>query len=242
MMEAKTPRKKRDTRWDKRGKVRGRVNKRDLKAMIRLQNQGSSDISIAKELKWDIRTVRKHLGSVGRRELTEKLCPCLTNPHLELPNRYATYPLELHEQDWRLDPITWFYLCTPDFSEEGMMYWEDKFVKQLKRSSFWNHYQKLKIEVYRLQKDYENSAPTLADEDRNIWQQIQGERNEHFLPSRVPISLEPDWDQWEPYYDREYCDRVIRVFNDNIDDLTDRLCGLEELLQQLNGDLIIKGA
>lgn len=240
MVEAKSPKKTRDTRWDISYKPTGHVKKRELNTIMRLLDRGWVAVDIARRLRRDPRTVQKHIDKVMQDQYAAVLSTCLSKPHINVPSNYTPVPLELHGQDWRLNPIIWFHLSAPDLSEDAEVHWERDFpslVRRLKGQSFWRHYLKLKSDAYALQQEYECAAQALSEEDQVTWENTQHDRNAHFLPSRVPDEPEPAWDEWEPCYDHGYADRVVRVFGHQIKGLTEKMCNLEDGLQRLSDDL-----
>ena len=213
--------------------------------MKRLRSGGATYKKIGKSLDLDWRTVRKHLGMDPIDQVAHMLRKCLFNPYLSVPPRHVRYPLELYGQDWRLNPITWFQLCTPDLSDDTEPYWEQaypKFMKYLTRTQFWSHYVKLRYDVFKLHKEYENAVQKLSGSDislRECWDNLESQRLRHFPLARVPTFPEPNWNDWEPGYDQEYCDKILSRFSSIIPDVHDRLISLDNMLQQLNDDLTI---
>lgn len=216
-----------------------RVSRRDKQKFGQLWRQGLTEVEIAEKLKRDPRTVRKHLGLSVKMELKRLLSPCLANPQLNLPNITGRYPLQLKDQDFRLNPILWFHLCTPDFSEECEGFWGDytQLERKMEKIRFWQHYVKLKSGVYKLQSDYERACEKLPQSERNVWDRIQSEGLSTPLPYRVPSHPEPECDEYESGYDHKFCNSLLQVFRTLIPDLDDRFIALEQLLQQLNDDL-----
>jgi hypothetical protein len=246
MIEPGTSRKKRGAKYEYKH-FRGRVKKREKKRMERLWGQGQKSIKdIAKDVKRDPRTVAKHLGVSQIDQLSRLLLKCIFNPRISTPPRYARYPLELNGQDWRLDPITWFYLCTPDLSEDVEYLWEDatpKFMNTIKKTKFWRDYIKLRYEVFQLNKGYEEAVQKLSETDvklKELWDKITCERQRYERSSRVPRFPEPSWDEWEPCYDRECADSVLTQFLTVMPDVHERLIWMDDMLQQLNDDLATK--
>ncbi len=207
-----------------------------------LRLKGYTYPQIAEKTKWDYRTVKTYLEKVPT-DLKSLLAPCLTDPNLSIRVAYESYPLELYNQDWRLDPITWFYLCTPDLSEDKERFWSKayaKFKEKMEKSGFWQHYGKLKSAAYRLQSAYKEAAPNLPTELIAVWESIQKELTLRLMPSRIPQNPEPDWEAWRPVHDPDTCKKVFTAFLKLIPDLYTQLIEMEELLQKLNDDLCRK--
>ncbi len=194
---------------------------------------------IADKTNWDSRTVKTYLEGVPT-DPKSLLSPCLTDPHSSIRVAYESYPLELHNQDWRLDPITWFYLCTPDLSEDKERFWSKayaKFKEKMEKIGFWQHYVKLTSAAYRLQSAYKEAAPNLPTELIAVWESIHKELTLRLMPSRIPQNPEPDWEAWRPVHDPNTCRKVFTAFLKLIPDLYLQINEMEELLQKLNDDL-----
>jgi len=176
-------------------------------------------------------------------EFNNLISLCLYNPHTEVCTELQYWkPLHVEDFDYRLDPITWFYLCTPDFSEAR--YWKPCFLElkqYLQEIGFWNHYLELQGSVWKLQKQYEKVAKKLSEEDevfQEIWEQIQDKRLRALRPSRIPADPSSDLKNYKPCYDSGYCDKVMKVLAENINGFSNWLYYLEEQLQKLNDDLL----
>ena len=175
-------------RRNARRKAGGSVNRREQNKYLDLWTSGLNEGDIAKKFNRDIRTVQKYLGDTIKSEMRTILAPCLTNPHLEQTDTAGRGPLELNQQNWRLDPITWFFLCAPDLSEVGKAYWRIEFKEfrnKMEKITFWQHYQNLRDKVNDLQNKYEKAINKLSAGQSEVWERIQRERTSCFPPSRT---------------------------------------------------------
>ena len=167
---------------------------------------------------------------------------CLTDPQLEWVPAIRKEPLIIRGQDWRLDPITWVRLCTPDLTDQDK--WGPLFPSlkaHMKESPFWRHYLELRKTAHDLDKAYEEAARELAkgdDEFSKSWDKIQNEKLLMAKPSRVPDFPEPEWGECRPCYEQEDCSNILRRFAKIIPDVHNRLSALENQLEQLNKDLL----
>jgi len=186
---------------------------------------------------------RLHLNTLLSQ--VSELCSCLEHPTLnDLPEREL---LEVRGYDWRLDPMMWFYLCTPSFSRKDL--WGSEFPKlesHMKESPFWEHLEQLKQAVKALEKDYDGIARTLFKDDQRFeefWKSIQLKRLERetdwgYKPSRTLHTPEPEPEDLKLYYDQEYAKEVMKRFIDIANDLPLRQFELEKMLDQLYIDLL----
>jgi hypothetical protein len=187
---------------------------------------------------------RLHLDNILSQ--LETLRSCLEYPTLnDLPD-YRTL-LNVRGNDWRLDPVMWFYLSTPDFSNKDL--WGPKFPmleSHMKESPFWEHLEHLEHMVKDLEKYYDIIALKLSAEDqrfRDFWRAIQVERLRRetawgYKPSRTTHSPEPTPEDFKLYYDQEYAKEVTKRFERIDDGLSLRQFELEKMLDQLNNDLL----
>jgi len=226
--------------------------------MVRLKKSGHSIEKIAELLNRDNRTIRKYLFLAGAKESqllelhsrhvdrvirsVDLLRSCLINPKLVLIPKRREYPLELNGQDWRLEPLTWFRLCTPDLSNEELWGPEFFILKQhMKESPFWKHYYQLWQEAIKLDKAYQDVARNLGQRDREFnetWREIEKHMVHPYHISRIPDDPEPDWEQYKSCCDRAQSEKLIKMLIRVIPDLVDQQCGLEQLLEQLHQDLL----
>jgi len=180
------------------------------------------------------------------KEEAKRLRACVRNPRLHmLPDKREL--LEVDNQDWRLDPVMWFYLCTPDFSNSKRR-WGDSFslLRQHTRgSSFWKDYGDLWKAARKLEEDYQIAAIQLGkdfDEYRELWNQISVEklgrkRGSLFRPSKYPDAPLEEYEDFIPSYDTYYCDQVLSRFSKIIEGLVMQLLELEQKLEQLYSNL-----
>lgn len=171
---------------------------------------------------------------------------CLEHPILnDLPD-YRDL-LEVRGYDWRLDPITWFHLCTPDFNDTAS--WGKEFVwlkSHMDKSPFWEHLEQLKRAVDDLRKDYDKTAVKLFHNNqqfKEFWtkiqvEQLRRERDRHDRPSRTAHTPEPSAEDFKPYYDQDYAKIIMQKFNSADSNLTEKQLELEKMLDQLNDDLL----
>lgn len=225
--------------WKDRQKQLGRPVATDVSSV------SNKDESHIQEKEYEFRQSQQHKDLL-KKEL-EKIRACLRDPRLyELPDKREL--LEVEGKDWRLDPKMWFYLCTPDFSD--LRKWGYAFPlveKEIKESIFWEHYWQLWDAVEQLENDYGVAAAKLSrdyEEFREPWIKIKVEKamreqDPQLKPSRYPDALEEDLVQFEPSYDREYCNSVMEKLAMIIDNLPIRLLDLEKKLEQLNRDLVL---
>lgn len=179
------------------------------------------------------------------KEEAKRLRACIRNPRLHmLPDKREL--LEVDNQDWRLDPVMWFYLCTPDFSDRRK--WSELFpllTKHMRGSTFWKDSGGLRTAVRKLEEDYQIAAIQLGkdfDQFRELWNQMSVEKlirkkDKFFRPSRYPDAPPEEFEGFEPIYDRNYCEEVLGKFSKVIEGLPMRLLGLEQKLEQLYNDL-----
>jgi hypothetical protein len=179
----------------------------------------------------------------------KNLRSCLLDPRRlpEIPDYRE--PLMIGNRDWRLDPVTWFHLCAPDFT--NLERWGESFLmlkQHMKEGSFWDNYGKLWRAVLKLENDYQRAAAKLQgkyEEFRGEWVSINvsKERRRRGIiprPSRYPGVSEEALDQFESSYRHDYCERVLtRLMQTKVMlDIHDRLLALEVCLVQLSKDLV----
>lgn len=180
------------------------------------------------------------------RSIVALIRSCLEHPILnDLPD-YRDL-LEVRGYDWRLDSITWFYLCTPDFGDTAS--WGKEFVwlkSHMDKSPFWEHLEQLKRAVNDLRKDYNRIAVKLFHNDQQLkrfWtkiqvEQLRRERDRHDRPSRTAHTPEPSAEDFKPYYDQDYAKIIMQKFNSADGSLVGKQLELEKMLDQLNDDLL----
>lgn len=171
---------------------------------------------------------------------------CLEHPTLnDLPDYREL--LEVRGYDWRLDPLTWFYLCAPDFSDTSS--WGKEFIQlrsHMDKSPFWEHLEQLKRAVDNLRKDYDRAAVKLFGNDpqlKEFWtriqiEQLRRERNWHDRPSRTAHTPEPSAEDFKPYYDQDYAKTMMQKLKSTDAGLIEKQLELERMLDQLNDDLL----
>jgi len=186
---------------------------------------------------------RRHLENVLMQ--VELLRFCLEHPTLnDLPEREL---LEVRGYDWRLDPMMWFYLCTPSFSRKDL--WGPRFPmleSHMKESPFWEHLEQLRQAVKALEQDYDRIALNLFKNDqrfKKFWESVQFERLKResdwgYKSSRTLHTPEPEPEDLKPYYDQEYAKEVMKRFIGIVSDLPLRQFELEKMLDQLHIDLL----
>ncbi len=180
--------------------------------------------------------------------LSKSIRRCIEQPNLD--ERPDYHPLmSVRGYDWRLDPVMWFYLCTPDLSKTDSWRTEPVLLKShiennpVKDSPFWEHLDQLWQKVKSLEHDYDKTAIKLMKEDkefRKLWKSIQVERmqrekSEGYKPSRTPLSLTLITDI-KPYYDQGKVDGVMSRFK-VIGHLSSRQFEIEQILGQVYKDL-----
>ncbi len=184
---------------------------------------------------------KSHLDNLKKQ--LEVLRSCLTSPQLELGADFRDYPLELFgegwSQDWRLEPVTWFRLCTPDLTDEAKWGLEYQQLKQhMKDSSFEKHYLQLYQEVINLDKAYKEAATNFQRDYKKTWEDMQVKMVSPYDISRIPAFSEPDWEEYESCCDRTLGDMMVDKFAESIDGLYQWQGKLENMLDQLNKDLL----
>jgi hypothetical protein len=167
----------------------------------------------------------------------------LTEPDLfELPDDREL--LTISGKDWRLDPIMWFHLCTPDLKNKDA--WGATFrmlLEHLEGSQFLKDYASLRQAVGRLEQDYNRAAIQLDAEARASWLDIQTEKAMREktsvpLPLRHPGASDASMDR-SPPYEPCLCKKMIREFSKVMKEppLWMRLRDLEKQLKKLSLDL-----
>jgi hypothetical protein len=149
--------------------------------------------------------------------------------------------------DWRLDPVRWFYLSTPDFSEKKQ--WGEEFPileSHIMKSSFWEHLDQLKQLTVALEKKYDDIVSILLINDESFKltceilksKRTQWEPLAIFRPSRTPFNPDLELEQLEPYYDKELIEKIMHRFESIVPDIWEPQSKLEEMLNQLYEDLL----
>jgi hypothetical protein len=189
---------------------------------------------------------KNHLDNMNKQ--ADILRSCLEDNKLYLQSGYTLRkPLEINGNDWRLDPVTWVRLCTPDFSDESLWGREFPLLKaHTKGSPFWKHLSELHQKAVNLEQDYEKAAQKLVTEDDRfaaIWEVFRKRKLELLphRPSRNPIALDDDdLSQYEPSCKPDLCEQIIDRLSkvDNKINSLDRPIELEVLLDQLNIDMV----
>lgn len=171
---------------------------------------------------------------------------CLLNP-IEHPLPDKRVLLGVGDEDWRLDPIGWFYRSIPDFSDQWRWGYSFPLLKQhMKESPFWKHYGDLWSTTLKLEDSYQHAAAKLSvkyEEFREQWAKINAEkeaRRQGSLPkpSLYPNVMAEELEQFKPSYSVDYCDGVMNKLGEFIPDLMYRQLALEDGLEQLNKDLV----
>jgi hypothetical protein len=192
-------------------------------------------------------SIGKHLNDLI--ELASSIRHCIVPPNLDEEPDYH-HLMNVMGYDWRLDPVMWFYLCTPDLNKVNSWPTEPALLKShiesnpSKKSPFWEHMEELWQKVKALESVYDKRAVDLMKEDKNFkeyWESIQFERVKRedvggYKPSRTPLSLSLIIDV-KPYYDESKVDEVIREFEKIKDFLEGDQFELEQILNQLYKDL-----
>jgi predicted transcriptional regulator len=242
---------------DALGRRTGRVRAPERKEIERMARQGMTITEIADRLGRDPRTIAKELRQgteVNRGHLlrtrhldrlftiADTLRECLYDPVLATPP--ALLPpglLTVYDQDWRLDPILWFYLCVPNLDEECEDYWGPELQmlrEHLAENPFWDRWHKFRAAAYGLQNDY---VEAIEKADKNEVEQLpehaRPERISYPVATRLPQATEPLWDEWEPPYDTEECEQAMTILKKHMPDLEERQLELLRMLRDLNEDL-----
>jgi len=149
---------------------------------------------------------------------------------------------EIAGSDWRLTPLLWFRLVTPDFRDEvlwGPVYQDLKL--HLKQSPFCDHYDSLCKSAQNLEEEYSQAVERLLEVEPQFttaW--IKGHRGLEWYtePSWVP-GIERNLNSVGPLpLGAVFVDRSVRLLGSNeIPDLGTRLHQMEARLQELWNDL-----
>ena len=182
-------------------------------------------------------------------DLAVKIRSCIERPNLDEEADYHQL-LNVRGYDWRLDPVMWFYLCTPDVSKTDYWGTDPALLKShiesnpLKKSLFWDHMDQLWQKVKTLDHEYDKMAIEIMADDsefKKYWESIQLEKVKReeegvYKPSRTPLSVTLVNDI-RPYYDESKVDEVIDKFAKTDFTLSVHQYELEEILNQLYKDL-----
>jgi hypothetical protein len=174
------------------------------------------------------------------KNFSEEIRACLYNPS-DIGNLLA-----IDSKSYVFDPITWFYLCTPNFDDE--LYW-GKLLAQLRQhidvtqnidgSPFFEHYEKLKIDIDKLQLDYKRKAKVLSSENREfklLWRKIQQSRKTKPTPSRVQHYTKMDVNYYSSFSEIKDDLLLLAELKEYIPDVNNRLDNINKQLKQLNDD------
>jgi len=170
--------------------------------------------------------------------IKSKLLSCLYNIHTEIATETEWVPLQYEGLDYRLEPVTWFRICTPDLMDECC--WSphyDDMKHYLLENGFLNHYWELKKKADTLQSLYDFKIADLPLIYRMIYRNIRNRTERRFGPSRIPAEPKPDFKRYAPVCGHWLSGKIIIAFQNRIPELTDMLYDLEWRLQKLNDDL-----
>ncbi len=188
---------------------------------------------------------RQNILALGK--IASQVRNCLHKPSKQLHPDFHKF-LYVGGQDWRLDPKMWFFLCTPSF-KRWRNNWSELFpsFRYLTRKGFfWKNYGKLWKSVLELERQYQIAVIRLGqdfDEFRDIWMKLSVEKlmretGELPRPYCYPDSTPEDMEWFEPGYDCEYSEEVLKRFYTVMGvELEIRYFELEELLAKLNRNM-----
>jgi hypothetical protein len=172
-----------------------------------------------KEISLEERKILRQEHLQRLKQYPDVIRKCLEHPTLTyLPDRGL---LTFRGYDWRLDPVKWFYLSTPDFSSEDWGPELTMFRSHSSESNFWVHLEQLKEATNELLNEYDSAAPILSRNNQtfdNFWSTIKPKRtcweDDYWSgrPSRTPSYPEPNMNEITPYYKGEI-DSIIHEFD-----------------------------
>jgi len=235
------------------------VNQAEIKRMKKLRNTGMPIEKIAEIMGRELRTVRKYLAiedieikrqrqltNLHVRELTDQLNSlrlCLEHPGIELAVDRGL--LTFRGYDWRLDPVRWFCLSTPDIESDD---W-NPYLEQLRSHTtewvFWKHWEELRNASMALAYEIRRIGREIAEKDADFkaaWDKVTNdvfhyENGSYYRPSRTSLNPEPSISDIIQTLD----DDTIEYLHDKIQDsyqetLWQKQAELEDMLDQLTID------
>ncbi len=150
-------------------------------------------------------------------------------------------PLQIGSNDWRLDPVNWCDLVSPDFTPEKA--WGDAFdlfKQHTKESRFWFHLEELHKNAKYLWEKYDSFAGKFSTADTQLnekWELIKKTREYTLLNSRNPLTPTLEYQNANPYYSNYDCEQIMKRFYIIDPDLIKMQQGLQFLSEQLWDDL-----
>ena len=150
--------------------------------------------------------------------------------------------LVIRGKSYVFDPITWFYLCVPNFNEKEEGDWGNQLAQlrqHIKANPFFEHHEKLKTEVEQLQLDYEREAKVLSlrnSKFKLVWDDIQHSRKIKPVPSRVRGYTNMDVNFYPSFSDVNDDLVLLAALKEYIPDINNRLDVINKQLKQLNDD------
>jgi hypothetical protein len=187
-----------------------------------------------------------HIEELKKLANTFSLCIKDTREY-ELPDNRLL--LEVDGIDWRLDPMMWFYLCTPDFEPMGK--WGDLFPnlkEHLGQNPFWEHYEVLKNKADQLDSWFRLEVGKLGPEfhsRKDIWDELEKAKRDRRLnltwyPSVFPNARPDERAGFEPGYDSTYADALLDLLGGNGLNPEIQMFELETLLVEMKQDLSVE--
>jgi hypothetical protein len=156
--------------------------------------------------------------------------------------------LIFRDNDWRIDPVQWFYLSTPDLESQD---WQP-ILQQLKLHTpdwkFWKHWEHLKTKVIQESEKIQKACNEISktnDEFMRVWQDIRlmlsinnYELGKWFRPSRTCLKPEPDTDFLEQLADDDTIEYIINEIEKAVPEpLWEDFIQLEMDLEKIKKDL-----
>jgi hypothetical protein len=237
------------------------VKPSEVKRMQTLYEKGMGVEKIAEVLDRDDRTVRKYLriGDVeteNQRQIRNihidtlkdqitSLRRCLEHPGIE----YAVDrgPLMFRGRDWRIDPVRWFCLSTPDIESDDWKPYLEQLRSHTPEWPFWNHLEELKKNTNSLAKEIFEAGDEISRRNlafKSLWDNVVKERTyliygSQYRPSRTNLHPEPELVDMEQTLENDMIELVIGEIESYLSEpLWEKQGALEEMLDQLTADFL----